>query len=340
MYRDKTLYDLIIIGGGPGGIGTAVEARALGVEKILLLEKSDNHSDTIRKFYKENKRVDKNWQGQLVEMEGNIPFMDGTKESTLDFFDCLIDRHYIESHFRCEVDRITREEEGVFTVRSSCGEFHGRYIVIAIGRMGKPNKPAYKIPPSIRKFVNFNLDKCNRGEKILIVGGGDSASEYAVELCKENDVTLNYRREALTRPNPTNIRMIQEAFTVGRVRPLLGVDIESLENEGGRVRVNFQDRHYEIFDRVIYAIGGTTPVDFLKNADLQLDPLGEPIIRENLETNQPGIYIAGDIAFKSGGSIAIALNHGYRIVEDVIAKGRIRLTPPDLEDTCQKAQKG
>ncbi len=336
MTEDKTLYDLIIIGGGPGGIGTAVEARALGVEKILLLEKSDNHSDTIRKFYKDNKRVDKDWQGQLVEMEGTIPFMDGTKESTLDFFDCLIDRHYIESHFRCEVDKITKGDDGIFTVRSGCGEFHGRYIVIAIGRMGKPNKPSYKIPPSIRKYVNFNLDRCNRGEKILVVGGGDTATEYAVELCRENDVTLNYRRRELTRPNPTNIRMIQEAFTVGRVRPLLGVDIEGLENDEGRVKVRFSDGHSETFDRVIYAIGGTTPVDFLKNAELQLDAGGEPIIRENLETSQEGIYIAGDIAFKSGGSIAIALNHGYRIVQDIIAKGRIHLTPPDLEDACQK----
>jgi len=336
MHNDQTLYDLIIIGGGPGGIGTAVEARALGVEKILLLEKSDNHSDTIRKFYKDNKRVDKDWQGQLVEMEGTIPFMDGTKESTLDFFDCLIDRHYIESHFRCEVDKISKDEEGIFTVRAGCGEFRGRYIVIAIGRMGKPNKPSYKIPPSIRKYVNFNLDKCNRGEKILVVGGGDTATEYAVELCRENDVTLNYRREELTRPNPTNRQMIQEAFTMGRVRPLLGIDIEGLESEQGRVRVNFTDGHHEVFDRVIYAIGGTTPVDFLKNANLQLDATGEPLIKENLETSVEGIYIAGDIAFKSGGSIAIALNHGYRIVQDIIAKGKIRLSPPDLEESCKK----
>jgi thioredoxin reductase (NADPH) len=335
MKRDETIYDLIIIGGGPGGIGAAVEARALGVEKILLLEKSDNHSDTIRKFYKENKRVDKDWQGQLVEMEGTIPFMDGTKESTLDFFDCLIDRHYIESHFRCEVEKITKEEE-VFTVRAGCGEFRGRYIVIAIGRMGKPNKPSYPIPPSIRKYVNFNLDRCNRGEKILVVGGGDTATEYAVELCRENDVTLNYRRAELTRPNPTNRQMIEEAFTVGRVRPLLGVDIVGLENDGGRVRVLFADGHSETFDRVIYAIGGTTPVDFLKNAGLQLDASGEPVIRENLESSVGGIYIAGDIAFKSGGSIAIALNHGYRIVRDIISKGEIRLTPPDLEESCQK----
>ncbi len=336
MNTDKIVYDLIIIGGGPGGIGTAVEARALGVEKILLLEKSDNHSDTIRKFYKDNKRVDKDWQGQIVEMEGTIPFMDGTKESTLDFFDCLIDRHVIESHFNCEVDKISKGEDGIFTVRSGCGEFYGKYIVIAIGRMGKPNKPSYKIPPSIRKRVNFNLDQCDKGEKILVVGGGDTATEYAVELGASNDVTLNYRRDKLTRPNPTNQKLIQEAFESGRVKPKLGVDIEGLENEHGRVKVLFKDGSEDVYDRVIYAIGGTTPVDFLKNANLKLDATGEPIFKDNLETSVEGIYIAGDIAFKSGGSIAIALNHGYRIVQDIIKRGKVTLNKPQELSPCQK----
>jgi len=311
------VYDLIIIGGGPGGIGAAIEANVLGLKDILLLEKSDNHSDTIRRFYKDNKRVDKDWQGQIVEIEGNVPFVDGTKESTLDFFDEMIDQHRIDSHFNCEVDKISKEG-GVFTVRSGKGDFKARNIVIAIGRMGKPNKPGYKIPPSIKKRVNFNLDNCSQGEKILVVGGGDSATEYAVELGRENEVTLNYRRDALTRPNPTNIELIEQAFESGIVKPKLGVDIESLDNEHGQVKVNFKDGSSEVFDRVIYAIGGTTPVDFLKSADLALDAKGEPIIKENLESSVDGIYIAGDIAFKSGGSIAIALNHGYRIVNDIL----------------------
>jgi len=316
----KKVYDIVIIGGGPGGIGTAIEAKILGLKNILLLEKSDNHSATIRKFYKDNKRVDKNWQGQIVEIEGNVPFTDGTKETTLDFFDKIIDDHEIDYHFNCEVDKITKNSEGIFKIRSSKSDFKAKNVVIAIGRMGKPNKPSYKTPPSIKKRVNFNLDCCTKGENILIVGGGDSATEYAVELGKENNVTLNYRRDKLTRPNPTNIKEINRAFTSGLVKPKLGVDIDSLEAKHGLIKVNYKDHSIEIYDRVIYAIGGTTPVDFLKSANLDLDPKGEPIIKDNLETSIDGIYIAGDIAFKSGGSIAIALNHGYRIVKDILSK--------------------
>jgi len=84
-------------------------------------------------------------------------------------------------------------------------------VVVAIGRMGKPNKPNYKIPPSIRQKVNFNLDNWTQGEKIVVVGGGDSALEYAIDLCDDNTGTLNYRRTEFARANPTNGQNITDA---------------------------------------------------------------------------------------------------------------------------------
>ena len=312
----EKIYDLIIIGGGPGGIGSAVEAKVLGLEKVLMIEKTDNHSHTIRKFYKDKKRVDKDWQGQAVDLEGNVEFTDGTKESTLDYFDRLLDDEQIDTRFNCAVEKIEKRD-GLFHVMSACGVDVAKNVIVAIGRMGKPNKPSYKIPPSLKAQINFNLDKCSNGENILIVGGGDSAVEYACELSETNEVTLNYRRDSLTRPNPTNQGMITEYCENEAVRMKLGVDIESLESEHGQVKVNFTDGA-ELFDRVIYAIGGTTPKDFLKSCCITLDETGEPIFDENYESEVPGLYIAGDIVFNSGGSIAIALNHGYRIVNHIL----------------------
>jgi len=315
---EQELYDLIIIGGGPGGIGSAVEARVLGLEKILMIEKADNHSHTIRKFYKDKKRVDKDWQGKEVELKGNVDFVDGTKESTLDYFDQLLDDEVIDTRFNCAVEKVYKED-GIFHVLSANGEDLARNIIISIGRMGKPNKPSYKIPGSLRTQVNFNLDKCGNGEQVLVVGGGDSAVEYATELSKTNEVTLNYRRSTLTRPNPTNQEMIAKYAEDEALVLKLGVDIESLESEKGQVKVNFTDGS-ELFDRVIYAIGGSTPADFLKCCLVTLDDAGEPIFDENYETETPGMYIAGDIAFRSGGSIAIALNHGHQIVSHILSK--------------------
>ncbi len=313
------LYDLIIIGGGPGGIGAAVEAKLFGIEKVLLIEKSDNHSDTIRRFYKDRKRVDKDWQGRSVDLIGNIKFTDGTKESTLDYFDRLLKEHKIDSRFNCEVLEVKKEGD-VFKVWSACENepFLGKNVIVAIGRMGKPNKPSYKIPSSLRKVVNFNLDKCSKGEKILVVGGGDSAVEYAYDLGSANDVTLNYRRDEITRANPYNLSLIKKAFKENKIKPKLGVDIENIEDKDGKVKVNFKNKESEIYDRVIYAIGGTTPVDFLKKCSIKLDEKKRPLFDENYETKIKGLYITGDIAFDSGGSIAMALNQGYKIVKHIL----------------------
>ncbi len=317
------IYDIIIIGGGPGGIGAAVEAKLLGIDRVLLLEKSENHSSTIRKFYKDRKRVDKDWQGRKVELIGNILFNDGTKESTLNYFDKLLSEHKIDSRFNCEVLEVRKDEEkDLFEVHTSCFNkpFLAKNVIVAIGKMGKPNKPSYKIPPSLKKVVNFNLDKCGKGEKILVVGGGDSALEYALDLSDSNDVTLNYRRDRITKANPLNIEAINRAFDSGKVRAKLGVDIESLEDREGRVKVNFKNKESEIFDRVIYAIGGTTPVEFLKKCSIKLDEKNRPIFNENYETNIKGLFITGDIAFDSGGSIALALNQAYKIVDHILDK--------------------
>lgn len=314
----ENVYDLIIIGGGPGGIGAVVEAKVLNVGRVMLIEKTENHSHTIRKFYKDKKRVDKDWQGQAVELEGNVAFVDGTKESTLDYFDHLLDDELIDSRFNCEVFKVTKKED-IFTVESSLGSFCSKNVIVSIGRMGKPNKPHYKIPPSLRSQVSYNLDQCGNGETVVVIGGGDSAVEYACELSDTNEVTLSYRGADLIRPNPTNQAMIQEFARDERVRLKLGIDIESVESEHGQIQVNFSDGTQELYDKAIYAIGGTTPKDFLKACGITLDERGEPIFNPtNYESEQKGLYIAGDIAFASGGSIAIALNHGYRIVTHIL----------------------
>ena len=313
------IYDLIIVGGGPGGIGAVVEAKELGLEKVLLIEKTENHSHTIRKFYKDKKRVDKDWQGQAVELEGNVDFVDGTKESTLDYFDHLLDDELIDSKFNCEVQKVIKSDD-IFSVETSDGTFNSKNIIVSIGRMGKPNKPSYKIPASIRSQVGYNLDKCGNGEEVLVIGGGDSAVEYACDLSATNKVTLTYRRESLGRPNPTNQEMIKEFSNSGKVILKLGIDIENVESEHGKLRINYVDGTHEFYDRAVYAIGGTTPKDFLKACGFTLDEKGEPIFDKNYESETEGLYVAGDIAFASGGSIAIALNHGYRIVKHILGK--------------------
>lgn len=311
------MFDLAIIGAGTTGIATAIEAQRLGVKNIILFEKGEEHSMTIRKFYKDGKRVDKDYKGQEVELSGNIDFQDGNKEGTLGLFDSLIADYALEIKYKSDIESVQKDGDR-FIIHTSGGDsYEAKFVVIAIGKMGQPNKPSYSIPLPIRSFVNFNANNVKDGEKLLIVGGGNSAVEYAYDLCNNFDTTLNYRRNEFARINDTNADELNKAIQSGKLKTKLGVDILGLSDEGGKVGVEFADGSKEVFDRAIYAIGGATPLDFLQKCKLSLDENNTPIIDANCESSVKGVFVAGDIALSSGGSIAIGLNHAHTIAQEI-----------------------
>ncbi len=314
------MYDLIIVGGGPGGIASAVEASLFGLESILFIEKGGNHSQTIRQYYKDTKRVDKDWKGQTIELRGNVEFFDGTKESTLDYFDTLLDDGKITTQYNCEVDRVNKEH-GIFTVVTLCGEFTAKNVIVAIGRMGKPNKPSYKIPSAIRSIVNFNPYDCKGNEKILVVGGGDSAVEYACQLTTINEITLSYRKPSFTKINDINQEMIQLYDQENKLTVHYNTDIESIEaaEDNGKVKVIYKNGDANTYDRIIYALGGTTPVDFFRKSNMALDENDMPLINDTYETSVEGLYIAGDIVYQKGGSIAMAISHAHDAMKEIVS---------------------
>lgn len=313
----NTLYDVIVIGCGPAGMSAAIEARANNLS-VLVLEKGESHNMSIRKFYKEGKRVDRDYKGQVVELKGNFDFQDGNRESTLEYFGTLLEPINVE--YQSDVESVS-QNNGIFSVNTSDNRsFNAKFVIIAIGKMGQPNKPSYAIPPTIRKLINFNANEAKSDEKILVVGGGNSAVEYAIDLAQNTQseqggsVTLNYRRKEFTRINDINAKELESALSNGRLLGRFGIDIVELSDENGKVGVKFSDESKEVFDRVIYAIGGATPVDFLKKCGIETDEKGVPLISQDLESNVKNLFIAGDIALKSGGSIALAIKHSYDII--------------------------
>lgn len=309
------IYDIAIIGAGPAGIAAAVEAYTAGIQNIVLIEKGVNHSATIRNFYKDGKRVDKEWQGQKFESSGTIAFFDGTKESTLDFFDNLLDNDKIDTKFGEEAERVVKNGD-LFDITTSASNYHAKTVILSIGRMGKPNKPTCQITPDAKARIHYNLDSCSKNESILIVGGGNSAAEYAVDLADTNDVALSYRKPNFTRLNAINLLNIERLSSHGKIRMLMGTNITAIEGHGGKLKVSFEEIEPEIFDRAVFAIGGSTPVDFLKKCSIELMD-GEPKLSGDFETGTTGMFVSGDIALKNGGSIIIALDMSYKIVKKI-----------------------
>ncbi|EAH7579783.1 NAD(P)-binding domain-containing protein [Campylobacter lari] len=307
------IFDMVVIGAGPAGIAAGVEAKIKNKE-VIVLEKADAICQTLVKFYKEGKRVDKAYKGCDSTNYGHINFEDGTRESTIEIFQNAIKEHNLEVKLSSEVESVKKDGKN-FIVSTANENYICKNAVIAIGRMGKPNKPSYTLPITLTKIINFNANSASQGEKILVVGGGNSAAEYAIDLAKNNDVTLCYRRETFSRLNDINLSDIQKAFEQGSVKAKLGIDIISIEDESGQAKVNFTNDTNEIYDRIIYAIGGSTPLDFLQKCSIEVDEKGVPSFDENKESNVKGLFVAGDIASKNGASIVVGLNDSFKICD-------------------------
>jgi thioredoxin reductase (NADPH) len=332
-YKNIRIVDLAVIGAGPGGVASAIEAKLAGIDNIVVIEKAATHNDMIHKFYKKGKRVDKDWMGITFEFEGNVTFEECPKEQYLDDMerkiqDAGIADKFIYGH---EIIRVEKLDNGLFDIiigHDNVEEGHenllARNVILSVGRMGKPNKPKYKFPKEIKPRLNFNLSKVQNGERVMVVGGGDTAGEYAyglVDLGMDCEVTLNYRKPTITRMNPLNTEMTNKYLEEGKLLNKMGVDVESVEaTEAGTVKVNFTDGTISEYDRVVYALGGTTPKDILVNSGIKTGEWDVPVYDEKtMETNVEGLYTIGDVVTDQG-SIALAFNHANFAVTDITSK--------------------
>jgi thioredoxin reductase (NADPH) len=308
------MYEMIIIGAGPAGISMAAEARGVGIaaDKILILEKGDAHSWAIRKFYPASKPVLANYKGIKAVCTGVMCLTDMTKEETLTYIDRIIEQCELQVHYKEAVTAIRPQSGAGFVVETSGGAYQTARCIIAIGILDKPNKPEYKVPATLTKRIHYDITTvAMKDEDCLVVGGGDTASEYCQFLVQQgNRVTLSYRRKEFARLNPVNHESLLALEARGQVTILRGTNIAGLEDDGGRPRSLFQEAEHpaQTFDRIIYALGGTTPLNFLKAVGIKFE--GEvPVLTQGYETSLAGLYLIGDLsAGKKGGSINLAFN--------------------------------
>jgi thioredoxin reductase (NADPH) len=307
-------FDLIVIGAGPAGIALVAEARASGVpaRRIVVLEKAPVHSWIIRKYYPAEKPVLANYKGIEAKCDGVLCIPDLSREETLTYLDRVIRESEVEVRYGTEVHAVSVEPDGRLVVESGRDRYRARVVVVAIGILGRPRKPSYPIPRALKTHVLFDVTSEEiRDKDILVVGGGDTATEYCQFLVQEgNRVVLSYRGAALTRPNAINRESVLELARRGELKILLASHITGLEPADGRVRALFSEPALDSseFDRVVYALGGTTPENFLKAAGIEFDG-PSPRLSKSFGTSVPGLFLAGDLtAGKRGGSIILAFN--------------------------------
>ncbi|MBA4309413.1 MAG: cbb3-type cytochrome oxidase assembly protein CcoS [Chlorobiaceae bacterium] len=318
------MLDILIIGAGPAGISLAVEAchSQIDSSKILLLEKMDEHSFSIKKYYPESKLVTANYKGFESRCTGVMCIPDLTKKETITYLDKAIIENNLKVNYSESVWKIFIEEDKTFTISTEKNEYKSKVIAIAIGILGKPNKPEYKIPHSLKDRALFDVTTVEiKNAKVLVVGGGDSASEYCQYLVQEgNDVSLSYRKNEFLRMNYINKESLFGLVEQKKVKLFLESDISTLNEIDKKPKVIFRDEKFpaEEFDYIVYALGGTTPTNFMKMIGIEFN--GEdPVLKNNYETSIPGLFLVGDLTVGTkGGSIIWAFNSAQKAMEKII----------------------
>lgn len=312
--------ELLVVGAGPAGIALGAEAVAAGIpsEKVLILEKGEAHSWSIRKFYPEKKLVTANYKGHAAVCLGVLCIPDLSKGETLTYLDQAIETHRLNVHYGEAVNAI-RRHDGLFLVETPIRTYASKTCAIAIGILGRPTKPAWPIPSALKAKVTFDVTSVElRDVDVLVVGGGDSASEYCQYLAQEGcRPTLSYRGDTFHRMNDINRDSLLALETRGRVEILRASNVARLADDGGRPRAVFAEEALSprTFDHVVLALGGSTPENFLKTIGIAFDGAA-PRLRNGYETSIPGLYLVGDLtAGKSGGSIITAFNSANEAME-------------------------
>jgi thioredoxin reductase (NADPH) len=313
MTKHPGLLDLLIVGAGPAGIALGAEAVAAGIapEKILILEKGEAHSWAIRKYYPESKLVTANYKGFAAVCTGVLCITDLSKGETLTYLDRAIADNELVVKYGEAVGAI-RPRDGFFLVESPAATYRAKTCAIAIGILGRPQKPEWPLLAALKGKITFDVTSVSlRNADVLVIGGGDSASEYVQYLEQEgNRVALSYRGDSFQRMNSINRDSLESLEVRGSVLVLRGTNVARVESDGGRPRVVFKEERTPAttFDHVVLALGGTTPENFLKTIGIDFDG-ATPVFKDGYETSIPGLFLVGDLTSgKTGGSIITAFN--------------------------------
>jgi thioredoxin reductase (NADPH) len=310
---------LIVIGAGPAGLATAVEAGAARIDPVVILERKTHLCDTIATLYHEGKRVDPVYRKIEVEPKGMLYFDTETKEAFLERMKIIVDDHQLDIRYGQEVRKVIFQDD-LFHVYTSQGlELRAPLAVVAIGIYGRPIKPSYPIPPEVKDKVHFSLPgEPPAGKKVLVVGGGDAAAETALFLAGSNEVTLSYRKPEFFRLNELNYCDVNDCANLGKINLMLGTDIKLLEPHGSSVEVHFSHGEQIIYDFIFYNFGGATPKAFLESIGVDfVDRM--PVVDSFGETNIPKLFLAGDLVVASG-TIMAAFNSGKTVIERVTSR--------------------
>jgi len=201
------VIDVIIVGAGPAGISASLRATENGITHLTL--ERESVGGTVSKYPRQKLVMTSPVEFPLY---GKFNKTQLSKEELLGLWEKVMGRADLNIKTGECVEMIKREDDGIFSVKTCNGAYRSRSVVMALGRAGTPRKlgvPGEDLPHVLYRLIEADHYTNN---KILVVGGGDSAVEAAIGLAHQagNKVTLSYRKGEFSRLKDRNSKRIEE----------------------------------------------------------------------------------------------------------------------------------
>ncbi|MBC2603592.1 NAD(P)-binding domain-containing protein [Puniceicoccus vermicola] len=265
--EDKIL-DVAIIGGGVSGIAAAREARQKKLH-FAVFESKESFS-TIRNFPKGKPIFT---YPTDMEPTGGMHFRSEVKEDLVEELEAQQQDAQIEP-VSAKIESITRQGDHLFLNKDEGEPVVARAVVVAIGRSGNHRKLEIPGEEKDKVFNRLHDPKEFTGQKVLIVGGGDSAAEAAIALVEAGvEVTLSYRKAELTRPKPENVEKIKSLSSSSDEKLALKLETEptAIHDDAVVLRSRQSDQEETIENDVVFAlIGREPPLEFFRRSKLKV----------------------------------------------------------------------
>ena len=212
-------HDLVIVGAGPAGIAASLGAMEAKLNSVTI--EQDSLGGTVAHFPR----------GKLVmtapamlPIVGKMHFKETQKEKLIRYWQEIEASTGLAVSYKERVTAINRQPDGQsFEVVTDKGSYTTRAVLLTIGRRGTPRQLG--VPGEDKTKVVYRLidPEQYKGQRVLVVGGGDSALEAAHTIAEQPGakVSISYRSEAFSRAKPKNRDKVAEMVAAGQMQAFM-----------------------------------------------------------------------------------------------------------------------
>ena len=293
---EAVLYDVVIVGGGPGGLSAGIYAMRAALETIL---------------------IEKGAAGGQVAISDAVENYPGFEHITGYELSQKFLQHAQSYGMEIVQEEVVAVEPGLdfHTVRLANGDILKTHTVI-LATGGSPRKLDI---PGENEYYGKGVSYCGvcdgfffREKTVVVVGGGDTAAEEALYLAKlAKHVYLVHRRDAL-RASMILQQRVKDECKIEILWNSIVTEIKA--NDEGVNAVDLQDtqtgEQRELSTDGVFVFVGFVPNNQLVPAGIKMNADGYVVTNEKCETNMPGIYVIGDLREKYAKQIVVAAADG------------------------------